>query len=159
MLGHEGWAFEAEVSFSILGERGIVDQLGWHQATSHLLVIELKTEFVDINEMLGTLDRKVRLARSIAAQRGWHPQAVSVWLIVAESRTNRRHAADHSTLLGSRFSCDGRSLVAFLRHPVAPTRGLAFWTNVDGGGARREELAARRAVRHRSVSGQPDRHS
>ena len=144
---HQGWAFAAEVSFSIYGERGIVDQIGWHEASRHLLVLELKTEFVDVNEMLGTLDRKVRLAPVIGAQRGWRPAAVSVWLIVADSSTNRRHAAEHSTLLRSRFTCDGRSLEAFLRHPAEPTSGLAFWSDVGGGDTRREGLAARKAVR------------
>jgi hypothetical protein len=37
-----GWTVEPEVSFSIYGERGIIDQLAWHAATSHLLVVELK---------------------------------------------------------------------------------------------------------------------
>ena len=47
-----GWTFESEVSFSVWGERGIIDQLAWHRERRHLLAIELKTEFVDINEML-----------------------------------------------------------------------------------------------------------
>jgi hypothetical protein len=45
----DGWLVEPEVSFSIYGERGFIDQLGWHAATGHLLVVELKTEFADIN--------------------------------------------------------------------------------------------------------------
>jgi transcriptional regulator with XRE-family HTH domain len=144
---HQGWTFAPEVSFSIYGERGIVDQIGWHEANRQLLVIELKTEFVDVNEMLGTLDRKARLAPAIAAQRGWRPAAVSVWLIVADSRTNRRHAAEHSTLLRTRFSCDGRSLAAFLRNPAGATSGLAFWTDSAAGDTRRGALAAQKAVR------------
>jgi transcriptional regulator with XRE-family HTH domain len=67
----DGWLVAPEVSFSIHGERGVIDQLCWHAASSHLLVVELKTEFVDINEMLGTLDRKLRLARGIGTDRGW----------------------------------------------------------------------------------------
>jgi len=127
---HDGWLFEPEVSFSIYGERGVIDQLGWHELRSHLLVVELKTEFVDINEMLGTLNRKLRLAPRVAADKGWRPKVVSVWLIVADTRTNRRHAARHWSLLRSRFSLDGRSLSAFLDNPVAATFGMAFWTDV-----------------------------
>lgn len=33
-----------EVSFSIYGQRGVIDILAWHAATRSLLVIELKTE-------------------------------------------------------------------------------------------------------------------
>jgi hypothetical protein len=40
----------------------VIDILGWHAAARMILVIELKTEFVDINETMGTLDRKDRLA-------------------------------------------------------------------------------------------------
>jgi transcriptional regulator with XRE-family HTH domain len=131
LLDHSGWAAVPEVSFSIYGERGIIDQLAWHEAAAHLLVVELKTEFVDINETLGTLDRKVRLARTIAAERGWNPSMVSVWLIVSDTRTNRRHAAEHATLLGSRFKLDGRQFGAFLRNPREATTGLAFMTNAN----------------------------
>jgi transcriptional regulator with XRE-family HTH domain len=130
-----GWTTEPEVSFSIYGERGIIDQLAWHAATCHLLVIELKTEFVDFNEMLGTLDRKVRLARTIAAGRGWHASQVSVWLIVVDTRTNRRHAAEHATLLRSRFRLDGRALRGWLLNPAEQVTGLAFWTDANGGSA------------------------
>ncbi len=56
------WIVEPEVSFSIYGERGIIDVLAWRPARRILLVIELKTEIVDVNETLGTLDRKRRLA-------------------------------------------------------------------------------------------------
>ena len=67
------WAAEPEVSFSIYGERGIVDILAWHPTRRSLLVIELKTEFVDINELMGSVDRKRRLARTIGRDRGWDP--------------------------------------------------------------------------------------
>ena len=129
------WVVAAEVSFSFYGERGVIDQLAWHESTGHLLVIELKTEFVDINEMLGTLDRKTRLARSIAAEHGWQPRLVSVWLVVCDTRTNRRHAAQHRALLASRFHMDGRQLEAFLRRPTEATSGLAFLTDATPGNA------------------------
>jgi transcriptional regulator with XRE-family HTH domain len=86
VLDCAGWQVEPEVSFSIYGERGFIDQLAWHAASAHLLVVELRTEIVDVNELLGTLDRKARLARTIASERGWRPEMVSVWLIVADTR-------------------------------------------------------------------------
>jgi transcriptional regulator with XRE-family HTH domain len=129
ICGFEGWTVFPEVSFSIYGERSVVDQLAWHAAARHLIVIELKTEFVDFNELLGTLDRKLRLARAIAAERGLDPALVSVWLIVLESSANRRHAKRHATLLRARLEHDGRSFAATLRQPSAEaTTGLAFWS-------------------------------
>jgi hypothetical protein len=90
---------------------------------------------VDINEALATLDRKVRLAQTIAAQRGWRPSRISVWLVVSDTRTNRRHAAEHSTLLASRFERDGRQFQAFLRNPSVVTTGLVFMTDMNAGSA------------------------
>ena len=131
VLAHPGWTVEPEVSFSIYGERGSIDQMGWHAATAHLLVVELKTALVDVNELLGTLDRKRRLARKIAAERGWRPELVSVWLIVADTHTNRRHAADHRVLLRAGLPADGRQLRSLLLRPSAASSGLAFWPDAN----------------------------
>jgi transcriptional regulator with XRE-family HTH domain len=153
---HDGWLFEPEVPFSIYGERGVIDQMGWHELTSHLLVVELKTEFVDINEMLGTLNRKLRLAPKVSAERGRRPKLVSGWLIVSDTRTNRRHAARHSSLLRSRFSLDGRSLSAFLGNPVAATFGMAFWTDVRSVNVTREAARILTRVRAPKPAAPPD---
>ena len=42
-----------EVSFSIYGERGVIDILAWHPGRRALLIIELKTDIVDVNELVG----------------------------------------------------------------------------------------------------------
>lgn len=63
LVSQDGWQFAPEVSFSIRGERGIIDILAWHPATRTVLVIELKTEIVHINELMGTIDRKRRAGR------------------------------------------------------------------------------------------------
>ncbi len=153
---HDGWLLEPEVPFSIYGERGVIDQLGWHESCSHLLVVELKTEFVDINEMLGTLNRKLRLAPKVAAEKGWRPKLVSAWLIVSDTRTNRRHAAGHSSLLRSRFSLDGRSLASFLDKPASATFGMAFWTDVHPTNATKEATRNLTRVRTPKPTARPD---
>jgi transcriptional regulator with XRE-family HTH domain len=132
-----GWVVEPEVSFAIYGERGVIDQLAWHFTTAHLLVVELKTELVDINELLGTLDRKRRLIAQIAGARGWGPKMISVWLVVTDSSTNRRHARDHATLLRSRLPGDGRQLRRLIRNPSVAVSGVAFWSHSNGGGTKR----------------------
>jgi transcriptional regulator with XRE-family HTH domain len=128
----EGWQIEPEVSFSIYGERGVIDQLAWHSETGHLLVVEFKTQLVDINELLGTLDRKRRLIRQIAAGRGWRPSRVSVWLVIADTCTNRRHVREHATLLRSQLPLDGRQLRKLLRDPTEAGSGVAFWSDASG---------------------------
>ena len=103
LLSIPGWVLAPEVSFSVYGERGVIDILAWHAATRTLLVIELKTEIVDVNEVMGTLDRKRRLAPMIARERGWIPAHVAVWLVVAGSSTNRRRVRSHGTTLRAAF--------------------------------------------------------
>src|SRR5688572_8603363 len=78
------WATVPEVTFSFFGELGSIDILAWHARSRSLLVIELKTELVDLQDTVSTLDRKVRLAMKIARERGWEPATVSTWLVIAE---------------------------------------------------------------------------
>jgi transcriptional regulator with XRE-family HTH domain len=128
-----GWVVRQEVSFAIYRESGVVDLLMWHAETSHLIVIEIKTQLVDVNELLGTLDKKRRLAPQIVAGRGWRPAQVDVWLIVADTSTNRRHAREHATLLRVGHPLDGRHLGRILRHPSDSGSGVAFWSDSNPG--------------------------
>jgi hypothetical protein len=143
-----------EISFSIYGERGIVDILAWHQSTSSLVVIELKTAIVDVNELIGTFDRKRRLATRIAAERGWIARSVCGWLIVGDSRTNRRRVAEHRTLLTSGLPQDGRSFAPIFRHPERGLEsGIGFWPNLPVAGVRREVAARQRVVKRNPSAG------
>jgi transcriptional regulator with XRE-family HTH domain len=141
-----GWTAVPEVTFSEYGERGAIDVLAWHAPTRTLLVIELKTELVDVQELLGTLDRKRRLARKIAGDRGWHPTEVGVWVILAGHRTNRRRVDEHRTVLRAALPADGRTMNAWLLAPRGPVAALSFWpysTGAPGG----RPLAPTRRVR------------
>ncbi len=126
-----GWTIAPEVTFSIYGERGAIDILAWHAATRTLLVIELKTELVDVQELLSTLDRKRRLAPQIARDRGWHPAVVATWVILTGSRTNRRRVAVHRNVLRAALPVDGRTMGDWLRHPSGPVAALSLWPDSD----------------------------
>ena len=121
-----GWTYRPEVSFSIYGERGIIDALAWHEASRSLLVIELKTEIVDVQELIGTMDRRRRLAPEIVRDLTWRPGTVGAWVIVADSRTNRRHAAGHRAVLRAAFPSDGHAVGGWLREPAGPLAALSF---------------------------------
>jgi transcriptional regulator with XRE-family HTH domain len=126
------WTAEPEVSFSIYGERGIIDILAWHPSRRILLVIELKTEIVDVNELLGALDPKRRLAADIARSRGWQPLTIATWVVLAESRSNRRAMADHAAVLRAKLPTAGRAIRAWLRNPVGAVHALSFMPSVQG---------------------------
>src|SRR5690242_19183291 len=76
-LDRAGWATVIEFSFNVYGERGSVDVLGWHAATRTLLIVEVKSRFTDLQEMLLSLGRKLRLVPDEARRElGW--DAVSI---------------------------------------------------------------------------------
>jgi len=128
---HDGWVLEPEVSFSVFGERGVIDVLAWHAASACLLVIELKTEVVDINDLMGSVDRKRRLAAGIARDRGWRVERVSTWVAVADGRTNRRALARHRLTLRTKFPADGHAIGAWLRRPRGSINALGFLSIVS----------------------------
>jgi hypothetical protein len=134
------------VSFSIYGERGIIDVLAWHPARRMLLVIELKTEIVDVSRLLGSMDQRRRLAWQLARDRGWRPVAVSTWVVVAEGRTNRRVVARHARVLRSKFPVDGRRLRSWLRDPATRIDALSFLPDRHEATPRRGMASARRGM-------------
>lgn len=127
------WTLTPEVSFSVYGERGIIDLVAWNAAQRSLLVIELKTDIADVNELIGTFDRKVRLAWPVAEERGWDPLRVSGWVIVAPGRTNRERIAAHGAMLRAAFPMDGRGIGEWLRRPVVRVSALSMWRNIQAG--------------------------
>jgi transcriptional regulator with XRE-family HTH domain len=122
-----GWEPRAEVSFSIFGERGVIDLLAWHPASRTVLVIELKTEIVDVGELLATFGRKRRLLARVAREQGWDPLVLAAAVLVDDRTMNRRRVADHRATLRSELPADGRTLRAWLRSPGGPISALAFW--------------------------------
>ena len=90
-----GWRLRPEVSFSIYGERGVIDFVAWHSVRRALLLIELKTELVDIGDLMATADRRRRLAPRIARDLGWDPLVVGVWVLLRETTTNARRVREH----------------------------------------------------------------
>jgi transcriptional regulator with XRE-family HTH domain len=127
-LDYPAWLAHPEVSFSIFGERGVVDWVAWHAETRTLLLVELKTELVDINDLLATANRRTRLARQIVEPYGWQPRQVAYWLAFEDERTNHRHLARYSTVLRAAFPDDGHAMRRWLRTPDRAIRCLSFVT-------------------------------
>ncbi len=150
------WVFEPEVSFSIYGERGIIDVLAWHPPSRTVLVIELKTELVDLNETMGTLDRKQRLAGQLARDRGWNATAIGSWLVMADTRTNRRALTSHVTVLRSKYPDDGRRIRSWLKRPAGPVHALSFLPDVGEVNTGRTTNPIRRVGRPREAAATHD---
>ncbi len=122
----DGWTAVPEASFSIYGERGVIDILAFHAPTGSLLVVELKTLVVDVSDLIGTMDRRRRLATRVAAARGWQAVTVSAWVIVADTMTNRRRVEAYRNVLRSAFPAGAVAMRGWLRAPAGSIAGLSF---------------------------------
>ncbi|HTK44628.1 MAG TPA: helix-turn-helix domain-containing protein [Patescibacteria group bacterium] len=156
LLVGAGWEVRPEVSFNHFGERGVVDLVAWHGSSRTILLIELKTELADINNLLAVTDRRRRLAARIVEPFGWVPGNVAEWVVVAESRTNRRRAGEHRTVLRAAFPSDGRRIAGWLKEPREALAALWFLPD-SGASAVRHGCAPRFRVRARSTSAEGTR--
>ncbi len=148
---HPAWVIAPEVSFAIYADRGVIDIMAWHPGRRALLVIELKTDIADVNELLGTLDRKRRVAPIVAKNWGWDPLTVSTWLIVSATRTNRRRIEAHLSMLSGALRQAGRTTRRWLRDPVGRVDGRSYWSaDLQAG-----DESARATVRRVRVSRDP----
>jgi transcriptional regulator with XRE-family HTH domain len=143
-----GWIHAPEVSFAVYGERGVIDILAFHSPTGSLLIIELKTELVSLEDLLGTMDVRLRHARSIARERGWAASSVSAWVVIADTDVNKRRVRAHSAVLRSAFPADGHAIRSWLRNPHGTIRALSLWANFSRANAS-AVTAVRRRVRKR----------
>jgi transcriptional regulator with XRE-family HTH domain len=149
-LAAAGWTVLHEVTFQVFGERGSIDVLALHPPRGVLLVVEVKSVVPDVQAMLASLDRKVRLAPGIVRDRGFSDERLetaSRLLVLPADRTSRRridrHAATFARALPSR-TVDVRR---WLRHAPGrvhtnePLAGILFVSGVTATGARQRVRA------------------
>ena len=108
----------------------MIDIVAWHPGRRAILVIELKTDVVDVNQLIGKVGEKARLIRQIVRDRGWDPLTVSTWVIVASGRTNRARLAAHQAVLRAAFPADGRGMRRWLADPAGSVAALSLWTEL-----------------------------
>lgn len=120
------WEVSTEVSFNLRGERGVIDILAFHRASGSLLVIEVKSVVPDLGAMLGTLDRKARLASGMARERDWHVTSVSRLLVLPDDRTARRRVAQHASIFDTALPARTASVRRWLKRPNTSISGVLF---------------------------------
>lgn len=136
ILTLSAWEVATEVSFNIYGERGSIDILAFHPSTGSLLVIEIKSVVPDMQSMLAALDRKGRLARDIAHERGWQVATVSRLLILPNDRTARRRVEDHAATFRTALPTRTIEVRRWLARPMGPMHGVMFVSDVRQAGTR-----------------------
>lgn len=148
ILRRQGWATLAEYTFNHYGERGSLDVVAWHPDHRALLIVEVKTRIVDVQELLATFDRKCRIVpRLLATERGWRPTVIGRLLLVADGATQRRIVAAHEHTFSAAFPDRSRRARQWLRYPSGPLAALWFLSPTNPGRGNRLRFGSER-VRH-----------
>jgi transcriptional regulator with XRE-family HTH domain len=146
-----GWTVAVEASYNHFGERGRIDILAYHALTRTLLVVEIKTLIVEVQDLLGGLSTKARIAPIVARSLGFRPASVVPCLVLLETTTNRRRLSAHERLF-ARLAVRGRLALSWLAASSGAPDGLLLFVKLPdhhGIGARR---AGRQRVRLNGVS-------
>jgi transcriptional regulator with XRE-family HTH domain len=114
-----GWEPSVEFGFNHFGDRGSVDVVAWHAADRILLVIEVKTRIGDVQELLATFGRKVRIVPvAVEQQRGWKPGSVARMLVLPDSRSNRSVVDAHAASFDAVWPDRTAAMWRWIRRPV-----------------------------------------
>lgn len=155
LLTEDGWDCRVEVSYSIYGERGSIDVVAWHAGTRTLLIVEVKTDLVAVEETLRKHSEKVRLGPRIALEQlGWQAATVARLLVLPSLATPRRRVDRHAAVMSAAYPVRGMDLRRWLAAPserATPAAGLLFIATGDNGSNGR--AIGRKRVRRGSVEG------
>lgn len=130
LLAVNGWEAFPEVTFNEYGERGSIDILAWHPGHGALLIVEVKSAVPDIQAMLAGVDRKARIAKGLAAQRGWRVRSISRLIVLPEDRTARRRIAAHEATFERTFPARTRRVRRWIATPTEPIAGILFLSSI-----------------------------
>jgi len=119
------WQVEIEFGFNVFGERGVVDVLAWHASTRTLLIVEVKSRFTDLQAMLSSLARKVRLVPGVVRERlGWDAGAVAHVVIASGSRENRLIVGRHAAIFEVALPARAIDIRRWIREPRGSIAGV-----------------------------------
>jgi transcriptional regulator with XRE-family HTH domain len=151
VLSSAGWEVRVEESFNHFGERGSVDILAWRPDRRALLIVEIKTELVDLQETVRTLDMKARVVPAVVRRnRGWQPDAIASILVLPEANVHRRAVAQHAALLAAALPARTCAIRRWLSGPSGSLRGILFFPNTPPGSAARTDEPTRRVPKRQT---------
>jgi transcriptional regulator with XRE-family HTH domain len=164
LLETRDWEVVIEATYAVYGERGSVDILAAHARSRTILVVEVKTELVSIEQLGRKVDEKVRLARQrLCRDRfGWMPTFAGRLLVLPDLDSRRRAVHRHAAVLDIAFPARGSTVRAWLRKPASDLSGILFVADMSPGtvsarrrGAERVRRRTGRAAEHESAARLP----
>jgi hypothetical protein len=139
------WQTIVEYSFNRYGDRGSVDVAAWREERAALLILEVKTRVVDVQDLLSTLDRKARIVPGeLARERGWRGRYVGVFVVLPDGSGPRDAVARHAMTFGSALPGRTREVRRWLLAPEANLRAIWFVHATPGAGTTNRSRFAHR---------------
>lgn len=135
-LRAEGWVVNVEATFAVGGERGSIDVLAFHEATGTLLVIEVKSVFPDMQGLLAGIDRKARIAPSLARERAWRVNTVARLVVLPGDSTTRRRAGAHAATMDAALPARTNEVRRWAHDPNGALAGILFLARPGRGTSR-----------------------
>jgi transcriptional regulator with XRE-family HTH domain len=121
------WRAIPEYSFNEYGDRGSVDVLGWKDDRRALLLIEVKSEIVDLQATLRSIDVKARAMPGVVARdHGWRPLAAGSVLVLPDESTARRQITSHASAFDAALPARTIEVRRWLETPSGSLRGVWF---------------------------------
>jgi transcriptional regulator with XRE-family HTH domain len=131
-LLESGWLVHLEFGFNVYGERGSVDILAWFALTQTLLIVEVKSRFTDLQAMLSSLSRKVRLVPPVVQEElGWAAVHVAHIVVADGTHANRSVVARHAATFDAALPARAMELRRWIRRPVGAIAGV-WLTSTNG---------------------------
>jgi transcriptional regulator with XRE-family HTH domain len=122
-----GWSVEVEYTFNHYGDRGSVDVLAWQPDQAALLLIEVKTRIVDVQDLLSTVGRKRRVVPpEWSAETRRRPAAVGSVLVVPDATVHRRVVAEHSAVFEAALPGRSADVTRWLSAPHGNLNAIWF---------------------------------
>jgi len=123
-----GWEVTVEYTFSRFGDKGAVDVIGWRAQERALLLVEVKSELDNLQNMLSVLDRKTRLVPALLAlERDWRAAVVGAILVMPDRSTFRDGIARFRATFAAALPSRNVEIRRWLAQPgPGPLRGTWF---------------------------------
>ena len=150
-LSNAGWVVALEATYSVYGERGSIDVFAAKPSARAVVVEEVKSDLMSLEQLGRKTDEKVRLTRNrLCRERfGFDPVAVGRVLVLPDTDTARRKVARLAPTLDILFPARTREVRAWLRNPVGDMSGIAFVANSTGRGGTGDQRGRVRVRRPR----------
>jgi len=127
-----GWEVLLEYTFNHYGERGSVDVIGWHALSGALLIVEVKSRLTDLQALLASLGRKLRIVPDLLArERGWKAVSVGRLVVLPGWTANRTVVERHRAIFDASFPGRAADVRRWLRDPRGPTLAAVWFVSTS----------------------------